>query len=284
MYLAIDIGGTKTLLTLFSATGRKLKAFKFPTDKNPDLFIYYLQDHLSSFLVTTHRQRIRAIVIAFPGLIEHHQPVYAPNLPEWNRGFNFAAEFGNCIKNLFRNNRGIPPIFYENDGRLGAYYECRKYKGKTVYLTFGTGIGAGLIKDGKIINRTPPFEPGHREYPWNDKISEWEKIASSKAIRAAHEDRDVTKIHDRATLKDIALRLSLGIADIIREEKPGQIVLSGPLAEIFPKFHRSLYHLLRSALDGNTKIPPLKVAKHPQESVVYGAYLYAKSSQKGKNA
>lgn len=284
MYLAIDIGGTKTLLTLFSATGRRVKSFKFPTDKNPDLFIYYLGDHLSSFLLSVHRRRIKSIVVAFPGIIEHNQPIFAPNLPDWNRGFDFAAEFSACIKNLFKDNRGNPPIFYENDGRLGAFYECHKYKGKTVYLTFGTGIGGGLIKDGRFINRTPPFEPGHREYPWNDSITEWEKFASSKSIRAAHDDRDVTKIRDRATLKDIALRLSIGITDIIKEEKPDQIVLSGPLAETFPRFHRYLYHLLRSAIDGNIKIPPLKSAKHPQESVVYGAYLYAKTRQKGKNA
>lgn len=280
MYLAIDIGGTKTLLTLFSSFGRRVKSFKFPTDKDPELFIYYLNDHLSSFLVTARGKSVKAVVVAFPGIIEDNKPVYAPNLPNWNKNFNFSAEFAKCIKNLFRHNGYNPPIFYENDGRLGAFYECHKYKGKTVYLTFGTGIGGGIIKDGKFVKTSQPFEPGHRTYPFNDKIYEWEKIASSRAIRAAHEDRDVTKIHDRATLKDIALRLSLGIADIIREQQPDQIVLSGPLAEVFPGFHRYLYRLLRASIDGNTKIPPLKAAKHPQESVVYGAYLYAKTKAK----
>lgn len=277
MYLAIDIGGTKTLLTLFSPMGRKIKSFKFPTDKNPELFMYYLNDHLASFIVSAKNRRVKAIVVAFPGVIKDNKPVLAPNLPDWNKGYDFAAEFARCIKNLFRHNRYNPPIFYENDGRLGAYYECHKYKGKTVYLTFGTGIGGGIVKDGEFVKLKEPFEPGHREYPFNDKIQEWEDFASSKSIRAAHDDRDVTKIHDRSTLKDIAARLSFGIADIIKEQHPDQIVLSGPLAEIFPGFHRYLHYALRAKLGKDTKIPPLKPGKHPQESVVYGAYLYAKT-------
>ena len=282
MYLAIDIGGTKTLLTLFSSVGRRLKSFKFPTDQNPDLFIYYLGDHLSSFLVAENPRRIRAVVIAFPGIIEHGRPVHAPNLPAWNENFDFAAEFLNCTKNLFRNNREKPRIFYQNDGDLGAYYECHRFRGKTAYLTFGTGIGGGLIKDGKILQRSVDFEPGHRLYPFEDKVQEWEDFASSKAIRAANLDRDVTKIHDRASLKDIAIRLSPGIADIIREEHPDRIVLSGPLAEIFPYFHPYLHKYLRARLDG-TRIPPLRQARHPQESVVYGAYLYAKAHAKHRS-
>ena len=277
MYLTIDIGGTKTLLTLFSSLGKKIKSFKFPTDQDPDLFIYYLNDHLSSFIVAAKNRRVKAVVVAFPGLISDNRPVYAPNLPKWNKNFNFAGEFAKCIKNLFRHNGYNPPIFYENDGRLGAFYECHRFKGKTVYLTFGTGIGGGLIKDGEFINTIPPFEPGHRKYPWNDTVMEWEKFASSKAIRAAHEDRDVTKIRDRATLKDIANRLSFGIADLIKTEQPDRVVISGPLAEVFPGFHRYLHYAIRSKLGKDTKIPPLKPAKHPQESVVYGACLYAKT-------
>ena len=41
MIIAIDTGGTKTLLASFSDSGEQLKSFEFKTPKNPIQYLQY---------------------------------------------------------------------------------------------------------------------------------------------------------------------------------------------------------------------------------------------------
>ena len=275
MYLCIDIGGTKTLLALFSRRGRLLKKFKFPTDKEPHKFMCYLGDHLSSFMLGRDPRKVIAIIIAYPGIIVNNQPIKAPNLPLW-AGMDFDAEFRHCTNNLFNSHRGKLPIFYNNDANLGAFYECFNKPGKSVYLAFGTGIGGGIMKDNKLMKESAGFEPGHKKYNFNGKTLEWEDIAASSAVRKAHDDIDVTKIKKREMLDDVALRISLGLIDIIKEVKPDNIIIGGPLSEVFKGFRKQLTGILQETLGGEVILPKITSAKKPQEAVVYGCYLYGK--------
>lgn len=270
MYIAIDIGGTKTLLSLFSERGKLITKLKIKSLKNPDEYARLLKRTIPKIL-PLRRKSIHAVTISYPGVLENGHPKVAPNLPDWN-----GEELEACIKNLFKNNRVNCPIYFKNDADLGAFYECKNLKGKTLYLTFGTGIGGGLVKNGKILKESEHFEPGHNRYTYKGKTEEWEKISSSRAIRAANNDLDVTKITKKSALDDVACRISLGLTDLIKSQKPDQIVLSGPIATILPSFLPTLEKLLETSLKtGN--VPPIYQAEHPQESVIYGAYLYGKS-------
>ena len=91
MYLAIDIGGTKTLVALFSKRGRVLKRHKFKTAQGFRTFISDLEEVLIPF----KRYKIKRVVVAIPGVVQN----------------NYSVSFGNrnwvnidlCtpIKNLF---------------------------------------------------------------------------------------------------------------------------------------------------------------------------------------
>lgn len=271
MYIAVDIGGTKTLLALFSKRGRLKKRLKMKSYQEQDKWLKELSKNLGKIL-PIRRKSVKAVVFSYPGVLQNGHPGHAHNLPLWN-----GPEIEDCIKNLFKNNRVNCPIFYKNDADLGALYECYRYSGKTLYLTFGTGIGGGIVRSGVLSKESASFEPGHILKSYQGKRAEWEKIASSKAIRAANHDLDVTKITDKKALDDVACRFEIGLTDLIKTYRPSQIVLSGPIIAVFPDFKDTLNKLLMTSLGKTREVPPLYPAKKPQESVIYGAYLYGKS-------
>lgn len=272
MYIAVDIGGTKTLLALFSERGHLKKRLKMKSWQEPEKWLNEFNRNLSRIL-PFRRKAIKAVTFSYPGIIRDGHPGRAHNLPDWD-----GAKMEQEIKRIFEEKNIYCSISYENDADLGALYECYDFSGKTLYLTFGTGIGGGLVKDSKLMRESIAFEPGHIKYFFDGETKDWEKIASSKAIRAANNDLDVTKIKDKNALDDVARRMAIGIAPLIREQSPSQIVLSGPISSVFSGFHAPLVKFLEDSL--KTTVPPIYSAKKPQESVIYGAYLYGKQKAK----
>lgn len=251
MYLAIDVGGTKTLIALFSPKGRVVKRVKFRTARNSEKFIAELQNALKDF--TKHE--VQSVVVAIPGIVQK----------------NYSVEFGNRdwadidiftpIKILFN-----CPIYFENDASLAALYEGSFYAGKTVFLTFSTGIGGGVVANAQILPESSRFEPGHKIYEYSGKKEEWEDIAAASALEKYYHVDLATNLKGRQIMEDVAYRISLGLQDVINEYSPDTVVLGGPLGKIFHRFSKYLpatnSHLVRP--------------KRPLESVIYGCYLYAK--------
>jgi predicted NBD/HSP70 family sugar kinase len=271
MYIAVDIGGSKTLLTLLTDSGRIKKRLKMKTYQDQNEWIKNLNKFLPRIL-PLRKSQINAAIFSYPGVIKAGHPDVAPNLKAWH-----GKQIEAMIKSLFISKNLTCKILYKNDADLGALFECQKYSGTSLYLTFGTGIGGSLIKNGKLDKRAEGFEPGHILKSYRGKRLEWEKIASSKAIRAANDDLDVTKISDQKALEDVACRFSVGLADLIKKYRPDHVVLSGPIIEVFPGFKDTLIKLLGASLPKSVEIPKIHAAKHPQESVIYGAYLYGRA-------
>ena len=257
MYLAIDIGGTKTLIALFSKRGRVVRRRKFKTAQGSRTFIHDLEEHLADF----KKYKVRSIVVAIPGLVQK----------------NYSASFGN------RNWKDIDiftpvhdlfdcPIYFENDANLGALYEAFRLPGKTIFLTFSTGIGGGIVEKNRILPESNSFEPGHTKYTFGDKTAEWEDIAAASAIENYYHVDYATSIRQKPMLQDIAKRVYLGLPDIIAQHHPDSIVLGGPLGKIFSLYSK----YLPSDLGVKLRRP-----KRPTESVIYGCYIYARQQERG---
>ncbi|MBR0479873.1 ROK family protein [Candidatus Saccharibacteria bacterium] len=129
MYLSVDIGGTKTLIALFSRRGRVLKKRKFRTAKGAEKFRTDLARNLSDF---KRFQRIRVITVAIPGVVQKNYSVRFGNR-DWDN-----IDLITPIKNLFN-----CPIYFENDANLATLYEAAGLPGRTVFLTFRLGLAAG---------------------------------------------------------------------------------------------------------------------------------------------
>lgn len=262
MYLVIDIGGTKTLIAVFSKRGRVLRRVRFETPLKKSDFLSQLLLSLEP-LSKKYRSKILSVTIAVPGMVQKNQILWLGNRP-WH-----DLNLEKCIKKLFN-----VPIFIKNDADLATVFESSFYPEKSLYLTFSTGIGGGLASLGSLDKTSAKFEPGHTKYQFQGKLTEWEDIAAASAIRTTY-GRKVTDIKDKSTLQDIANRITIGLVPLIKQFKPNTIIFGGPLSIIFKKYKKPLLTNLRTELN-TTDLPLLTKAKRPTESVIYGGYLYGK--------
>lgn len=274
MILAIDIGGTKTSLATFSdifGIPLKSKTIKFPTPEDCDNITLEFRAAIEKLIPNpANRSKVNIAVIAYPGLIKDGLPAVAPNLPSWNN-FNLIE----CIKNVFTECGITCPFYFENDANLGAFYECRGKKGRSIYLTFSTGIGGGVMEDNHLTPDSAVFEPGKMIYTYDGQQSSWEQFASVKAINAANNVEDIKEVRSPKALFDVASRVSLGIAQIIRERQPSVIIIGGPIGLIYAGFQKQLKTIIAPSVgQAHTKITK---AKKPMECVEYGCYYYAKA-------
>ena len=252
MYLGIDIGGTKTLIALFSRRGRVLKKVKFRTAQGSRTFLNNLEEHLEEF----KKYKVRSVVVAIPGLVQKNYTVKFGNR-DWKDIDIFTP-----INGLFK-----VPIYFENDANLATLYEAGRLPGRTVFLTFSTGIGGGIVEENKILPESEVFEPGHQKYFYQGQEKEWEDIAAASAIGAYYHVDRATELRKKAVMEDIAKRVSLGLPDIIEKYHPQTIILGGPLGKIFRLYVKYL------PKDLGVK---LRRPKRPNESAIYGCYAYAK--------
>lgn len=255
MYLAIDIGGTKTLIALFSKRGRVIKRLKFKTSNSSRTF----KNDLSTSLKSFRRYNIDLTVVAIPGTVQKNYTVHFGNR-NWDNIdlFTPIQELLGC------------PILFENDASLATLYESYNLPGRTIFLTFSTGIGGGIAEKNRILKESSAFEPGHTVYTYNGKTAEWEDIAAASAIEAFYHVDYATNLRQKPILKDIASRIYLGLPDIINKYHPNTIILGGPMGKIFKLYTKYF-----------PKTPGVKFRrpKRPTESVIYGCYLYAKQKE-----
>ena len=254
MYLAIDIGGTKTLIALFSKRGRVVRRRKFKTAQGSNTFIRELEYNLKNF----KNRKIKEVVVAIPGIVQKNYSVKFGNR-KWDN-----IDLITPLKNLFE-----CPIWFENDANLAVLYESFRLPGKTVFLTFSTGIGGGVAEHNRILPESDSFEPGHKMYWYDGRVREWEDIAAASAIENHYHVDYATNLRKKEMLEDVAKRIALGLPDIVKEYHPDNIILGGPMGKVF-----RLYSKYLPDLGVKYRRP-----KRPNESVIYGCYRYAKQKE-----
>ena len=270
MYLVIDIGGTKTLIAVFSHRGKIIRKVRFKTPEKRQDFEAMLEATLIPFSVK-YSGRVRQIIVAVPGWVDQNVAVKFGNRP-W-RNFNIAK----LVNNLFNET----PVALINDANLATIYESSFHKGLTLYLTFSTGIGGGLARKTKLAKNTDAVEPGHVKYIWDGKHQEWEDISSCAAIGRDY-NCQATSVRGEKAYLDIAHRVSLGLPELIHKYHPDFIVIGGPLGLLFERFEKPLKTNLKQIMKNSATLPHIVPAKRPKESVIYGGYLYAKIRDKAK--
>ncbi len=275
MYLTIDIGGTKTLIALFNSRRHIVKQDKFPTDHDQATFLNTFFTHLQDFTFVQPTN----IVVAVAGVIKNNRPTWFGNLP-WNK-----PPLTETIKKLFS-----CPVFFINDADSATFYESHFYPGKSIYLTFSTGIGGGIAYTTRslephrrrtaLLPESADFEPGHKIYPWQDHPCEWEDIASANAIRTVYNNRPVTTLRGKKTNLDIARRVALGLIDIVTDHQPDTIIIGGPLSLTLKHWRTPVKRILRASTPVQLPLPRIRQAKRPTASVSYGACLYGERQAK----
>lgn len=140
-YIGIDIGGTKCAVVLGNERGEIVKKLRFPT-KGRDETLQRIFESAEE-LRTAH---VVSLGVSCGGPLDSRRGVILgpPNLPGWDEV---------PITTMLRERFGIPANL-RNDADACAVAEWRfgagKGCGSMIFLTFGTGIGAGLILNGRL--------------------------------------------------------------------------------------------------------------------------------------
>jgi glucokinase len=143
--LAIDIGGTHFRAGLFDREGRRLVISEGDTWRcgGRQWMLERIRE-LSRTLLEQTDSPVEACGISFGGPVDfQHQRVTSVHSPGW-KNFSLAEWVGTNLS---------LPCLIDNDANAGALGEFRYGAGRgaqsLVYVTLSTGVGAGLILNGK---------------------------------------------------------------------------------------------------------------------------------------
>ncbi|HOM26628.1 MAG TPA: ROK family protein [bacterium] len=155
--IGIDIGGTYIKAGLVNESGKILKKQQFPTlaEKNDREVVLYQIEKSIEF---AYEEEVEGIGIGTPGVVDDQGIVYeAPNLPSWDN-LNLKKIFEDKFKKK---------VVVENDVNTIAWGEYLFGAGKgsntMICITLGTGLGGGIVKDGKLLRggKYSAIEIGH---------------------------------------------------------------------------------------------------------------------------
>ena len=269
MLIAVDTGGTKTLVASFTEDGTLGEQYRFPTPPTPAGYIAALSDYL---VETYGKETVEAIVVGIPGVVVGEVAIWCNNL-HW-KNFHVVDALKNALK-------GTPlaeaPILIENDANLAGLAETRSLKtipALSLYVTVSTGIGTGIITQGHINPSLSRSEGGRMQVEWDGRVQEWETFASGKAIVRTYGKfaRDITS---KRTWNQIADRISRGLLATVPVLQPDIIIIGGSIGTYFEKYELRLERILEEKLPDHVPTPVVVGAKHPEQAVIYGCYYYA---------
>ena len=159
MLVGVDIGGTKCALSLGHVLDGQVKILDrvvFATPSSPSVTLEYIIAGIQYF---KRKRDIEAIGISCGGPLDSRRGIVLspPNLPGWD-GIDLSTPLHRAF--------GVP-VGLQNDANACALAEWRWGNGQgcqnLVFLTFGTGMGAGLILNGQLYAGTSDLagEVGH---------------------------------------------------------------------------------------------------------------------------
>lgn len=161
--IGVDIGGTKTAIVVSERVPDVIGRIQFATlpSKGPDRALNLIDKGIHALLKERglRGNSIRGIGVSCGGPLDRvHGVIQAPP--------NLATWIDVPIKAILERNFGVQ-CNVENDANAGAVAEHRYGAGRgadnMIFLTMGTGLGAGIIIDGRLYHGTNDLagEIGH---------------------------------------------------------------------------------------------------------------------------
>jgi glucokinase len=248
---AVDIGGTKIAVGMVDDTGKVLSRMESPTDPNRYSDGIELIAHMLRRTAQRAAGQITGIGIGSTGPVDPMRGEFGDVdfLPGW-RGKSPVKDLAQVFS---------VQVALENDADAAALAEAGWGAGRNrtrlIYVTIGTGIGGGIVLDGKLYRGVDGAHPEMGHHVIDPAGPEctcgfrgcWESLAAGPAMvtwlkRNAPEeypdrdgitakricelarDADPVAVH---AVETEAYYLGLGLANLINLFTPDAIVLSG---------------------------------------------------------
>jgi len=295
-YIGIDLGGSNVRVAKMDAEGRIIQDVIAPSHgkEGPE----NIEANILGLLEQFDLSDVKSIGLAIPGPVDAEKNVItmATNIPGCE-GYPFAANMEKIT--------GIP-VFLDNDANAAGLAEALLGSGKgyniVYFITHSTGIGGGLIINGKIISGHKGYageianvivDPEAKQYPIYKHLNRGgvETIASGTAIGLIGNDligpeaNSARKVFILATegnekakaiLDKMAKDLATCMAQISAIVAPDCFVIDGGCSKSSMLYFDQLKEYFKSmAHEGMREVPILKAAL--QEPGVLGAAMIGKS-------
>lgn len=198
MYIGIDVGGTNLKAGLVDEAGNIVKVERVPLDfQGPERFAETLAE-LSKRVI---QEKVRWVGVGLPGAVDGGDVLFTTNIPMENVP----------LERLFRKHLDLP-LLLGNDADCAAVGEFFGGAGKGTrdfaVVTLGTGVGAGIIVDGKLRGGLASSEAGHMVIiqdgePCNcGRRGCWERYASATGL--IQQTKRAMEAHPESLLHEIA--------------------------------------------------------------------------------
>ncbi len=258
--LGIDIGGTKMLFACVEQGQIKGEILSYPTPDTSGAILECILEGIENFYP------VKSIAIATAGTVNLENSKVTGSTGNLPGGY-IGLELGKTLRERFK-----VPVLIENDANAAAYAEFRagnaKNHGNTITITLGTGIGGGIIVEGKILKGTTgaaaevghiPITPEKKRKCTCGNWDCWEAYASGTAYHK-YKDHDMWEEY-----------VSMGLAALINIFEPESIILSGGMARIAD------YELLDKKVKNRVVMARTKIlpAKFENYAGLIGAALLA---------
>ena len=149
----VDIGGTTCKIGLFKTTGELLEKWEVPTDTSNAG--EHILENLAAAVQGKMQEKglsaaqVEGVGVGVPGPVLNSRivPIICANLGGWGKR-NVSEELGALLGGI--------KVLVGNDANVAALGEiwmgCAKGCSSAVMVTLGTGVGGGVIVNGKVID------------------------------------------------------------------------------------------------------------------------------------
>ncbi len=149
--IGVDLGGTKVSAALFSQSGKLLnKEYRLLGGASGSAVGVVIAETILALRAQRPELPVEAVGICVPGIVySKRETVWAPNIPGWD---NYP------LKNDLQAVLGDRSIKISIASDRTCYILGEVWKGAAqgctdaIYLAVGTGIGAGILLDGRIVH------------------------------------------------------------------------------------------------------------------------------------
>ncbi|OGY23385.1 MAG: hypothetical protein A2172_04110 [Candidatus Woykebacteria bacterium RBG_13_40_15] len=272
MYIGIDIGGTHTRVAS-GAQGKIQQRLDFPTKE----FKQGIQD-IKEAVQKVSSEKIERVVIGLPGPIETKtgKLLEPPNLVGWDR-VNVADTFSKILN---------AQVVVEHDVSVAALgeslYGAGAGKNPVLYITVSTGIGMGLVVDGKIYKGVYNPEAGEQILSKAGPTcscgqeSDLESLSAGSSLKRLT-GKDPKDLVGSKAWTDAMDWLGIGITNSILHYSPEIVVIGGGLSEAGDRFFDPVRKSVKKHLKILPQVPIVPAALAPNSGLI-GAITLAETS------
>lgn len=247
--LGVDLGGTNIRVgkVVDSAIVKEASSLVFFKGRGKEDVINNIIATIDTVLGPDGRTDIEGIGMGIPSLVDRNKGIVydTTNIPSWDK-----VELKSILEDYYK-----IPVFLDNDANCFAlgerYFGKGTNKENFVGLTLGTGLGGGIINQGKIFNDKNCGSGEFGMIPYLDSV--YEDYCSSKFFKnnyntTGYQTYENAKNGDEVALSifsEFGVHLGKVIKAVLFSVDPELIIIGGSIAKANEFFHESLYNEIK---------------------------------------